>query len=430
VEWPELFSRFAMALGIGLLIGLERGWRQRTEAAGSRTAGVRTFALAGLLGGTSGALAQALGGAANAGGGLMLGFAFAAFAIVFALFCREENRAEKSFSATTAVAGAATFALGAYALIGDLRIAAAAAVAMALVLASRESIHDAVKAITWPEMRAGLILLAMSAIALPLLPNQSIGPFGGINLRDLWLIAIMLAAISFVGYAAVKYLGATRGALWSGAAGGLVSSTAVTVANARRAATGAPPALMAAGAATASAVGLLRVLAVAGALNASLLPLLGPPLGAATLAMAACGLLMVRRLDAQQREHAVTELRNPFELFSVLGFALFLGFIVVAGRLLSQHYGAAGAIAGALASGIADVDAVTVSVSKLAPQPLSVQQAALAILAAVASNTLSKLAMGMAIGRGAFAGWMLATTVAAALAAGIAAWATVGLSGG
>jgi uncharacterized membrane protein (DUF4010 family) len=148
VEWPELFSRFAMALGIGLLIGLERGWRQRTEAAGSRTAGVRTFALAGLLGGTSGALAQALGGAANAGGGLMLGFAFAAFAIVFALFCREENRAEKSFSATTAVAGAATFALGAYALIGDLRIAAAAAVAMALVLASRESIHDAVKAIT------------------------------------------------------------------------------------------------------------------------------------------------------------------------------------------------------------------------------------------------------------------------------------------
>ena len=97
----ELFLRFALALGIGLLIGLERGWRTREDPAGTRTAGIRTFALTGLLGGVFGALANALGGAASAGGGLLLGLGFAAFAAVFAVFSRDENKAEGTFSATT-----------------------------------------------------------------------------------------------------------------------------------------------------------------------------------------------------------------------------------------------------------------------------------------------------------------------------------------
>ncbi len=117
----------AVALGIGLLIGLERGWRTREEAPGSRTAGIRTFAISGLLGGVIGALGAAAGG--DVGGGLVLGLGFVAFAAVMAVFCRDENRADKSFSATTLVAGMLTFALGAYAVIGDMRAAAALAVA-------------------------------------------------------------------------------------------------------------------------------------------------------------------------------------------------------------------------------------------------------------------------------------------------------------
>ena len=426
MELHDLFSRFAMALGIGLLIGLERGWRQRTGAAGSRAAGVRTFALTALTGGVIGALAQAIGGAASAGGGLLLGLAFAAFVSVFALFCRDENRAENRFSATTAVAGAATFALGAYALVGHLSIAAAVAVAMTAVLASRERLHEAVAAITWLEMRAGLILLAMTAIALPLLPNEPIGPFGGINLRAVWLIAIVLAAVSFIGYAAMKYFGATRGVLLSGAAGGVVSSTAVMVSNARQAAAGAvAPELMAAGAAAATAVGLARVLVLVAVLNAGLLPMLVPPLLAGVAVMAASALLLARRAGARGQPADATALRNPFELVSVIGFALFLALIVLMGRLLSERYGAAGALATALATGLADVDAVAVSISRLSPAPLSAAEAALAILAAIGSNMASKLALGIAIGRGAFAGWTLATTLAAALAAA-AAWMAAG----
>ena len=137
MDMEELLPRFAVALGIGLLIGLERGWRARDEKPGSRAAGFRTFGISGLLGGVVGALANAAGGIATGGGGVVIGIGFAAFAAVMTVFCLEENRADKNFSATTAIAGILTFALGVYALLGDMRVAAALAVVTAGVLAMR-----------------------------------------------------------------------------------------------------------------------------------------------------------------------------------------------------------------------------------------------------------------------------------------------------
>jgi uncharacterized membrane protein (DUF4010 family) len=176
----------------------------------------------------SAALAQALpkqdlGETPNLAGGIVLGVAFAAYSIVITLFSREENRAAGSFSATTAIAGMLTFALGAYALLGDIRIAAGVAVAVTALLASREELHGWVEKITWPELRSVVVLLAMTFIALPILPNQPVGPFGGINLREVWIIAIVLASVSFLGYLAVKYFGARRGLLLAAAAGALAS---------------------------------------------------------------------------------------------------------------------------------------------------------------------------------------------------------------
>ena len=185
-----------------------------------------------------------------------------------------------------------TFTLGAYAIIGDERIAAAAAIAATGLLAIREELHGLVEKITWPELRSGLLLLAMTFIALPLMPSEPIGPFGGVNPREVWIIAILLACVSFVGYAAVKYLGASRGVLLAAAAGGLVSSTAVTVANARRAAAHeGSPELLAAGVSVATAVSFLRVFTLAALLQPRLLIVIGPTLmGAAT---AAVGFAMV-----------------------------------------------------------------------------------------------------------------------------------------
>jgi uncharacterized membrane protein (DUF4010 family) len=428
MDLPDLLSRLALALGIGLLIGLERGWRRRGARPGSRAAGIRTFAISGLLGGLIAVLAQLAGGAATVGGALLLGVAFATYGVVITLFSREENVSIGAFSATTAIAGMLTFALGAYAVIGDMRIAAGAAVAAAGLLASRDELHGWVEKITWPGLRSGLVLLAMTFIVLPIMPGEPIGPFGGVNLRAVWLIAIVLAGVSFLGYVAVKCFGARRGLILAAAAGGLASSTAVTIANARRAATGeGAPRLLASGVAIASGVMFLRVVAIVVALNPAVLVLVAPALMAAALVALGFALAWILWGGAGPKDYRSIEFRNPFDFLSVVGFALFLGVIIVLGRAVGETFGATGAVAGAVVVGLADVDAVTVSMLRLTPDTLTRAQAAVAILAAVASDTVSKVAIGAAIGRGWFAG-DLAAMAAGCLAVGAAvAWATLAL---
>ena len=335
MDLQDLLARLAVALGIGLLIGLERGWRTREEASGSRTAGIRTFAISGMLGGILGALAIASGGAASAGGGIIIGAGFAAYAAVMAMFTREENRADKTFSATTTVAAMTTFALGAYSLVGDMRAAAATAVAVAVVLALRESLHGWIANITWPELRSALVLLAMTAIALPIVPDAAIGPYGNVNPREIWVIAIVLAGISFAGYVAVKYLGTTHGTLLAGAAGGLVSSTAVTITNARHASAHPESSrVQAAGVALANGIMFLRVLVIAATLNAPLITWLAPTLLVAALTALAFALIAGYWRGRTEPETREVKLRNPFSFWSVVGFALLLAVVLVAGRAL------------------------------------------------------------------------------------------------
>ncbi|EJL33023.1 putative membrane protein [Caulobacter sp. AP07] len=217
----EPFERLGLALAIGFLIGIERGWRAHDVTEGGPAAGLRTYALSGLLGGVAGMLSQTLGGWAMSTLGL-------SFATAFILFKQREQRDDNDYSVTAIVAGLLTFGLGALAVLGDERVAAAAAVAVAALLASKEMLHTWLKRLTWPELRDALVLLAMTFVALPLLPNRPFGPYGLVNFAELWVLTIAMAAISFVAYAAIKVWGPARGALLASAAGALVSSTAVT----------------------------------------------------------------------------------------------------------------------------------------------------------------------------------------------------------
>src|SRR6266478_3790180 len=397
MDLDELISRLGVALGIGLLIGLERGWRRRGATAGSRAAGIRTFALSGLLGGVIAALALALpkqeaGGAASLA--IVLGVAFAAYSAVIALFTRAENQAAGHFSATTAIAGMLTFALGAYALLGDMRVAAGAAVAATALLAVREELHGWVEKITWPELRSAVVLLAMTFIGLPILPDAPLGTFGGVNPREVWLIAIVIASVSFLGYVAVKYFGARRGLL------------------------------LAAGVAVASAVMFLRVVGIVAALKVELLVLVAPALIAAALTALGFAVAWMIWQHADRDEYRSVKFRNPFDLLSVVGFAVFLAVIIVLGRAVGEAFGATGAVAGAIVVGLVDVDAVTVSMVRLTPDTLSRTQAVLAILAAVASDTVSKIAIGAAIGRGWFAADLAVLASGCLAVGGAAAWLT------
>ncbi len=425
-----LLLRLAVALGIGLLVGLERGWKTRSIEAGKRAAGVRTFSICGLLGGLTAALAQAVGG--DVGPGLVLGFGFAVYAAVIAWFEREADRAAGSFSATTIVAELVTFILGAYAVLGDVRVAAAAGVATAGILAARAEIHGWVARITWPELRSALVLLAMTFIILPVVPDTAIGPAPGVNPREVWLIAIALAGVSFVGYGAVRVFGAERGVLLGALAGGLVSSTAVTLTSARRAAAGeGAPRLLAAGVAAASAVSFLRVVAIVAVMQPVLLRLVMPAMAAATLVAALYALSAIywRGGVAKNDKAEPAEFTNPFSFWPVVGFAVFLEIVMVASRVIGNAFGTGGALLGAAGLGLADVDSVTVAMSRLVPAPLGEPGAASAILAAVASNLLSKLVIAASIGRGRFAGEVAVMTVGCWLAGTMGFWGALALGG-
>jgi len=411
MDAEELIRRLAAALAIGLLVGTERHWRERQEAAGRRTAGVRTFALTGLLGGVMAVLALALG---QPGGALLLGFGLAALLAAQLPFALREADAENKVSATGLVAALGTYSLGAMAVLGDMAVAGAAAVAMTAILAARESLHELMTRITWAELRSALVLLSMTLLVMPLVPDEPIGLLGGLNPSKIWGLAVLLAAISYLGYLAVRLMGPERGLVLSGAAGGLVSSTAVAISNARAAAEGGAALALAAGALIAGAVSCLRTIAIVFFIASDVAWLLVLPLGVAALGMTLAGLALARRANAAGPPAAPPE--NPFELAAVLKIALLLAAVALASRLAAEKLGSAAVLAVAALTGLADVDAVALSVPLLAPATLSLQTAAQAVLAAVGVNICAKAAYALVLGGGRFGTVYAALSVAAGTA--------------
>lgn len=415
METLELFQRLSVALAIGLLIGLERGWQTRGEAEGERAAGFRTHALAGVLGGVWGALARGQGEA----GLIALALAFIAFVLPVTLFRFRETQHERTYGATTLVAAMLAFSLGAYALLGNMQVAAAAGVVVTGLLAMKSVLHAWVKRMTWEELRSVLVLAAMTFIMLPVLPDRAIDPWGAVNPFEIWLMTVMIAVISFTGYVAIKMFGDESGIALTGVAGGLVSSTAVTLNMAQLAKEhpGRTNALVA-GAMLSSATMMARVLAVVAIINAALLPQLAPALAAAGLVLAGGALWLLARNPGQGEDNKPLVISNPLDLGGVLKFGALLTVIIVLSKVATGLAGSAGAYLLALASGVADVDAITLSMARLGHGALGGDVAARAIALVVASNTVAKTVIGWVAG-GAEFGRHLALAAGVAIVAGI-----------
>ncbi|MFD1488827.1 MgtC/SapB family protein [Ancylobacter vacuolatus] len=440
----EILQRMALAIAIGALVGVERHWRERDEDEGSRTAGIRTYTLIGMLGGLAGLLEQLLAGAGQAAAppGLVLVGFLVTLTAVFALFQYREGVAEHRFSATAVVAAMLTFALGALALIGDTMLASAGGVVLAVILASREFLHRAIRRLRWVELRSALILLTLAFVLRPIVPTEPIGPFGGVSPAKILIMAIVLAAISFCGYIAVRLLGATRGELVAGTIGGLISSTATTIANARRSRQSPAVRALAAGAVSAGGVSLLRTGFLVVAVLPSLAERLLLPLAAGAAVMFAGALVLARAsAPAQDREAegqpknpapgnpapgnsepgnsepGNSEPGNPFDLASVFKMALLLVGVAFAARVASQLWGDGGLYAASALAGLADVDAVTVTVAGMLPT-LDPAVAARALGLAVLANMLAKAAYAALLGTRAFALALAGASALALLAAG------------
>ena len=386
------FYHLGVALAIGLLIGVERGWSERGEQEGSRIAGVRTFALIGLLGGAAALVVQFI-------GPLLLGLGVLALAALFATahVVHAKVRPDQ-LGITVPVAGLLTFVLGALAASGEVPVAAAAAVIAALLLSSKPALHGWLGTLSREELSAGLKLLLLSVVVLPLLPDRGFGPWQALNPYRIWWMVVLVAAISFVGYFAVKTAGARKGSVYTGLFAGLSSSTALTL-HFSRLARHQPGLshLFATGILLACGTMLPRIAVILGITAPALLPQALPALVPMTLVLYGVALRHWWALPGKGSEVS-TPLSNPLELRAALGFGALLALVMVLAKGMELWLGDAGVLALAAASGIADVDAITLSLGGMSQLTLDPKIAVTGILVAAGSNCLVKGAMAVAVG--------------------------------
>ncbi|RWB69775.1 MAG: DUF4010 domain-containing protein [Mesorhizobium sp.] len=385
-----LIARLGVALAIGLLVGLERGWRERDAPDRSRTAGIRTFGIAGLLGGLVAALADAL----SAISVLVAGFL--AFAGIFAWYKAREAAHDEDFSVTTVIAGLAVFTLGALCVAGDFRVAAAGGAALAALLASREILHGLLKRLTWIELRSALVLAVMTAIILPLLPDRPFDPWGGFNPREIWLLTVLMASISFAGYVAARVLGNARGLIVSALAGAVVSSTAVTLSLARTANRSDNSLSFAGAASLAAMISILRVCLVVLILAPPVTAFIAIPAFAAALTLGVYGTIALAIRGSKPESPGAT--RNPFELVPLLIFALLFAGASTASAVLAFQFKGQGLLASSAIAGAFDVDASVLSAIRLVKQSMPIETVGHAVLTALVANAIGRLFLAVFAG--------------------------------
>ncbi len=400
----------ALALGLGLLVGVQRGWVQRNDMAGTRFAGVRTFGLFSLCGGIAGVVGEVLAAVLLAGAG----------ALIVAGYWRTSRGQTKAMSGTASVVALLTLACGYMAGSGARVAAAAAAGSIVLLLAMRGPLHRLIRSLSEREVMAIGRFALIALVILPLLPNDPTGPYDAWQPQSLWLVVVMVSGFSFTGYLASKWLGPQRGTLATAATASLVSSTAVTAAMAARHRAGDGEAsLLNAAIALASAVMYLRVMALAAVLAPFALPTLAT--GAVPgMIVSLVGAAMLHRRRGEQpsaipREMAV---KNPFDIGPAL---LMLGLVMLlttVAHWVLEGFGDRGLAVVLAITGVVDVDSAIITMGSLPQGTLAARTAGLVLLPPILLNTVFKA--GVAVAVGGKRGWpgaavLLASAVAALL---------------
>ena len=379
------------ALLLGMLVGIERGWEAREKQSGERIAGIRTHALIGLLGGLAVLLSNSV------SEWILPTLLLIIAAVATTGYVVRAQRVD-DVSVTNIISMLLTFCFGALAMAGEVILAATATVITVLLLDNKREIHGLLNRLQENELDAGLKLLVISVVILPLLPNRGLGPYNAINPFELWWMVVLIAAISFVGYFAMRVWGAQRGILFTSLFAGLSSSTALTLQFARQSQElpRLSP-LLASGILIACGTMFPRILVYCALLAPALLKPLMVPVIAMTLALYLPALLIWRR--HQSLPVSGPELtHNPLELKTAVKFGALLALILFAGAALEDIFGNQGLYLLATFAGITDVDAITLSITRMTQGGLDGQVAATAIVIAAAVNSVVKSGMAVFIG--------------------------------
>jgi|SRR6185369_564761 len=393
----------------GAAVGVER---QRTgHASGSRArfGGVRTFTLLGGVAGLAGWLATLH----YAGFAIVL--AAAALALVVVSYASASRR---DVDATTEAAGLVVIGAGLAAGLGWLALASAVIAISTLLLVEKSRLHALVGRIDDEELRAAARFGVMAIVVLPLLPEGPFGPLGGVKPRELWLLVLFFAGLSFLGYIARRLFGPGRGYPVAGLLAGIVSSTNATFLFARQSRRDGDLARpLAIGTIAACTVLFPRVLAATLVLNVdvarAVLPYLVPPFVAGVVAVA-----ILWRTSTSAA--GPPDLVNPLQIATALQMALTFQAVLFGVVLVRRFFGAGGLLASGAVLGLSDVDALTISMAKNASAGLPVALAAQAIAVGVLTNCVMKAGMAIALGAPAFSRVASAAILAMAIAIGLA----------
>lgn len=393
-ETGFIITAFVAAAALGAIIGLERQLDHDLDDPESIDiyAGVRTFALYGLWGAAAGWFGDEFGTAA---------FVAATIAFAALLIANYIGVAFRigDWGTTTEAAAFASFVLGVLAWREEFAAALAVAIGTAALLRAKPFLRGLTERFSADDIVAVLQFGVITAVVLPLVPNEDIGPFDAINLRKIWLMVIFVSAIGLIGYLALRLLG-SRGLTLTGLFGGLVSSTAVTLGFARMSKT-RPRLVGALTAGVIAASGLMygRVLIEALVIEPELAEKLAIPLIGLFVLVEGAAVVWWRRSVEHDQSESELVVSNPLTLSTALQFGALYGAIIFISKALLDRVGEASlSIVGAV-SGINDVDAITLSTADLVESAgLDPGRGAQVVLAAVTVNTLVKAAMALTLG--------------------------------
>ncbi|HSK28371.1 MAG TPA: MgtC/SapB family protein [Candidatus Limnocylindria bacterium] len=407
----DLAIRLGAALGLGLLLGLER---ERKRDAELLFGGVRTFALIALLGALGAFMERELDQ-----GWLILAAFVALSALVIVSYATTAVRGEVGI--TTEVTALLAFMVGALCGWEQVAVASVATVVCLLLLTLKDFLHGLARRVELADVQATLQFAVISVIILPLLPDQNFGPppIDVINPYKIWLMVVLIAGLNFLGYVLVKVLGNEHGFIVTGILGGLVSSTAVTLSFSQR--SRREPAMSNAfvlAIVVAWTIMFVRVVVVVGLVNRALAASLALALGCMALAGLLVSLLLWRR-GRTAETGVVGAGANPFELGEAIKFGVLFGIVTVVAKTAEAYLGATGLYLAGAVAGLTDVDAISLSMANLATaSPQSVKIAAYTIVIAVISNTLVKTGMAVFMGAPALRRTIIVVTLLLFAAAG------------
>jgi uncharacterized membrane protein (DUF4010 family) len=383
--------RFSISVGIGFLIGLERQFSKEVNEKEEQFAGVRTYSLVSIFGFVSAFLTSSL-------GTWFFGVALVCMlALVIVSYIRLSAKPGNK-GGTSEITTIITFLLGAMVFFNFILIALIIMAVMLLLLAFKPNLHGFVERLNREELFAIIQFVIMSALVMPFLPDQNFGPYDLWNLKDIWKMVILVSGTSLVGYMIAKVLG-NKGTLVAGVVGGLVSSTSVALTFSRRskeAARGASFYYLI-GIISASTIMFPRILFEVFVVNRNLAKQLWLPVLLITLAGFGAAFL-IYKIKKGKTDSEELPLRNPLNFSTAIKFALFYAAIQWLVKFSSESFGDNGTYLAGAISGITDVDAITLSMAKLAKGTDKSMLAINTILLAALSNTMVKFLITLLLG--------------------------------